>query len=282
MKKLKYHLIAKSIGFYINVLSFVAPKKAVQKAYTIFSSPRKGKIQIDAIPEVLKSAEAVAFDFEGKTIQTYIWKGNENVIFLIHGWESNSARWKKALPYILKSGYTIVAIDAPAHGLSSGKDFNAHKYTEFINHVAKMYPPKILIGHSIGGKACLHYHTIHKNKSVEKIVVLGAPSDFKAIFENYVSLLNLNSKVNIGLVNYYQENFNLSNKEIDGLLFSNETNLKGLIAHDIEDTVVAFAEAKKNANAWKEAEFIQTKGLGHSMNDEALFEKISSFITESK
>ena len=41
-------------------------------------------------------------------------------------------------------------------------------------------------------------------------------------------------------------------------------------------------QAKKNANTWKEAEFIQTKGLGHSMNDEALFEKISSFITESK
>lgn len=281
MKKLKYLLLAKSIGFYINLLSLVAPKKAIQKAYAVFSTPRKGKIEIDSIPEVLKSAEAIAFDFNGKTIQTYIWKGNETVLFLIHGWESNSARWKKALPYLLKSGYTIVAIDAPAHGLSSGRDFNAHKYTEFIHHVAKMYNPKILIGHSIGGKACLHYQTIHQNNNVEKIVVLGAPSDFKAIFENYVSLLNLNSKVNIGLVNYYQENFNLSNKEIEGLLFSNETNLKGLIAHDIEDAVVTFAEAKKNANAWKEAEFIQTKGLGHSMNDEALFEKISFFITES-
>ena len=281
MKKLKYLLLAKSIGFYINVLSFVAPKKAVQKAYAIFSTPRKGKIQIDAIPEVLKSAEAVAFDFEDKTIQTYIWKGNETVLFLIHGWESNSARWKKALPYILKSGYTVVAIDAPAHGLSSGKDFNAHKYTEFIHHVAKMYNPKILIGHSIGGKACLHYQTIHINNNVEKIVVLGAPSDFKSIFENYISLLGLNTKVNGELVNYYLKNFNLSNKEIEGPLFSNESNLKGLIAHDIEDSVVSFAEAKKNSNAWQEALFIETKGLGHSMNDEVLFEKISTFITES-
>ena len=282
MKKLKSLLLTKSIGFYINVLSFVAPKKAVQKAYTIFSTPRKGKIQIDAIPEVLKNAEAIAFDFEGNTIQTYLWKGNETVLFLIHGWESNSARWKKALPYILKSGYTIIAIDAPAHGLSSGLDFNAHKYTEFINHVAKMYPPKILIGHSIGGKACLHYQTIHKNNSVEKIVVLGAPSDFKLIFENYVSLLSLNSKVNIGLVNYYKENFNLSNKEIEGPLFSKDSNIKGVIAHDIDDKVVAFAEAKKNAKAWQEAIFIETKGFGHSMNDEALFEKISAFITDSK
>jgi len=281
MKKLKYFLLAKSIGFYINVLSFVAPKKAVQKAYAVFSTPRKGKIQIDAIPEVLKSAEAVAFDFEGKIIQTYLWKGNETVLFLIHGWESNSARWKKALPYILKSGYTIVAIDAPAHGLSSGKDFNAHKYTEFIHHVAKMYNPKILIGHSIGGKACLHYQTIHNNLNVEKIVVLGAPSDFKVIFENYVSLLGLNSKVNSELINFYKENYNLSNQEIEGPLFSDYKNLKGLIAHDIEDKVVAFAEAKKNSNAWKEAIFIETKGLGHSMNDEELFEKISEFIIQS-
>lgn len=281
MKKLKYFLLAKSIGFYINVLSFVAPKKAVQKAYAVFSTPRKGKIQIDTIPEVLKSAEAVAFDFEGKIIQTYLWKGNETVLFLIHGWESNSARWKKALPYILKSGYTIVAIDAPAHGLSSGKDFNAHKYTEFIHHVAKMYNPKILIGHSIGGKACLHYQTIHNNLNVEKIVVLGAPSDFKVIFENYVSLLGLNSKVNSELINFYKENYNLSNQEIEGPLFSDNKNLKGLIAHDIEDKVVAFAEAKKNSNAWKEAIFIETKGLGHSMNDEELFEKISEFIIQS-
>lgn len=281
MKKFKYFLLTKSIGFYINVLSFIAPKKAIQKAYDLFSTPRKGKIQLDDIPEVLKSAEAVAFDFESEKIQTYTWKGNETILFLIHGWESNSARWKKALPYILKSGYTVIAIDAPAHGLSSGRDFNAHKYSQYIHHIAKLYPPKILIGHSIGGKACLHYHSLHQNKGIEKIVVLGAPSDFKAIFENYISLLSLNSKVNKGLVNYYLENFNLSNKEIEGALFSNDNNPKGLIAHDLEDGVVAFAEAKKNAKAWKEAVFIETKGLGHSLNDEKLFEKISAFITES-
>jgi hypothetical protein len=86
--------------------------------------------------------------------------------------------------------------------------------------------------------------------------------------------------VNSGLINYYKENFNLSNKEIEGSLFSNESNIKGLIAHDIEDSVVSFAEAKKNSNAWKEALFIETKGLGHSMNGEELFVKISAFISE--
>ena len=89
-------------------------------------------------------------------------------------------------------------------------------------------------------------------------------------------------KVNSQLINFYKENYNLSNQEIEGPLFSDYKNLKGLIAHDIEDKVVAFAEAEKNAKAWQEAIFIETKGLGHSMNDEELFEKISAFITDSK
>ena len=115
MKKINYFLLTKSIGFYINVLSLISPKKATQKAYDLFSIPRKGKITLNSIPEILQNAEAVTLDFEGNTIQTYIWKGDKTVIFLIHGWESNSGRWKKALPFLLESGNTIVAIDAPAH-----------------------------------------------------------------------------------------------------------------------------------------------------------------------
>jgi len=280
MNKLIFLLLAKSIGFYINLLSCLAPKKAVLKAYTIFSNPRKGKIELENYPEILKDAEALSYDLAGKTIQTYLWKGNETVVFLIHGWESNSSRWKKALPFLLETGNTIVAIDAPAHGLSGGSDFNVHHYSEFIHHIANIYHPKILIGHSIGGKACLHYHSFYQNKTIEKIIILGAPSDFKAIFENYTSLLSLNSKVHKGLINYYLKNFNLSTDEIKAPLFSNDNKPKGLIAHDTEDAIVAFEEGKKNATIWKEAQFIVTNGLGHSMNDKALFEKIKTFITE--
>jgi len=161
MKKINYFLLTKSIGLYLNILSFISPKKATQKAYDLFSIPRKGKIKSDGIPEILQEAEAIALDFEGNTIQTYTWKGGETVIFLIHGWESNSARWKKALPFLLKTGNTIIAIDAPAHGLSSGIDFNVPKYAEFINHVAQRFKPQILIGHSIGGKACLYYQSLY-------------------------------------------------------------------------------------------------------------------------
>jgi hypothetical protein len=281
MKKINYFLLTKSIGFYINVLSFISPKKATQKAYDLFSIPRKGKITLNSIPEILQNAEALTLDFKGNAIQTYIWKGDKTVIFLIHGWESNSARWKKALPFLLETGNTIVAIDAPAHGLSGGIDFNVPKYAEFINHVAQKFEPQILIGHSIGGKACLYYQSLYENPSIKKMVILGAPSDFKVILKNYIALLSLNSIIYKGLENYYLENYNLNITEIQGRIFSSNIATKGFIAHDIEDKIVAFSEGEKNAIAWKEALFVPTKGIGHSMNDTDLYQKVIAFLAQA-
>jgi pimeloyl-ACP methyl ester carboxylesterase len=63
--------------------------------------------------------------------------------------ESNASRWKKK--YLLKkSGSTIIAIDAPAHGLSGG-EFNIPTYAEFIDILFKIQT-KYLIGHSLGVK----------------------------------------------------------------------------------------------------------------------------------
>lgn len=280
MKKIKYFLLTKSIGFYVNVLSFISPKKAIKKAYDLFSIPRKGKIIFYSIPEILQNAESKVLDFNNSAIQTYTWKGDETVIFLIHGWESNSSRWKKALPFLLKTGNTIVAIDAPAHGLSSGLDFNVPKYAEFINYAAKIYNPKILIGHSIGGKACLYYQSLYQNPSIEKMVILGAPSDFKVILKNYIALLSLNSIIHKGLETYYLENYKLNISEFEGQIFKSNINAKGFIAHDIDDKIVAFSEGEKNAAKWKNSIFIATKGLGHSLNDSDLYKKIVSFLQE--
>ena len=71
-------------------------------------------------------------------------------------------------------------------------------------------------------------------------------------------------------------------EEFSGRVFGSKIKIKGLIAHDIDDDVVSFEEGKKNASNWKEATFIETKGLGHSMHDDVLYNKIYSFLFEKK
>lgn len=282
MKKTVFFIFTKSIGLYINLLSFVLPKKASQLAYSFFSEPREGKLSKDKLPEILQEAQSEMFQLQEDSFHTYTWKGNDTVILLVHGWESNASRWENLLPYLKKSGSTIIAIDGPAHGLSSGKEFNIPQYAEFIHVAVQKFKPQYLIGHSIGGKTCLYYQSVYQNDALKKMVILGAPSDFKIILNNYITLLSLNSKISKSLEAHYLNNFKLSLEQFSGKTFASKLNIKGLIAHDIDDTVVLFEEGKKIAGAWKNVIFIETKGLGHSMHDDELYKKVSRFLFEAE
>ena len=182
-------------------------EKAKILAYRLFSQPRAGKINPHKLPKTLIHTEKETFTYEEETFQTYTWKGTDEIILLVHGWESNASRWKKLLHHLKPLGKTIIAIDAPAHGLSSGKEFNAPKYAEYINVLTKKYAPKYIIGHSIGGAAVTLYLNKFNTAFVEKVVLLGSPSDFKIINNNYVSMLSLNTKVKTLLEQYYNEKF---------------------------------------------------------------------------
>lgn len=273
-----YFLYTKSIGLYINFLSFVHPEKATQLAYSLFSKPRKGKLLQKNIPKTLKESEIESFHYRRQKFKSYIWKGNQTVIILAHGWESNSLRWEKLLPYLQKTGSTIIAIDGPAHGLSKGNKFDIPKYAAFINVVAQKYNPQYLIGHSLGGKTCLYYQYFYKNKNLEKIVSLGSPSDFNILLKNYINLLSLNDTVTNGLENQYRIVFKSSLNFFSGKHFASKINTKGLLAHDKGDTVVNIKEGKKIASVWKDSVFITTEGLGHSMHDDDLYKKIVEFL----
>ena len=282
MKKLLNFFIIKFIGVYINFLSFVYPKKAVQLAHSFFSEPRIGKLSKDNLPEILKESHSEAFQYKDDTIQTYTWQGNETVILLVHGWESNSSRWENLLPYLKKSGSTIIAVDGPAQGLSSGKEFAVPKYAEFIHVIVEKFKPKYIIGHSMGGKTCLYYQYKYQSTSIQKMVVLGSPSDFKIIFQNFIDLLSLNSKISKALEKKYIAILNRNLEEFSGQLFAAEIDIKGLVAHDIDDEIVLFKEAKKIVGAWKDVHFIETSGLGHRLHDDDLYKKVSEFLFETE
>ncbi len=281
MKKIKYFLLTKSVGFYINLLSFIQPDKANTLAYKLFSEPRKGKFKQNVLPKMLQNAKLEAVQFEEHSIQTYIWEGNENRILLVHGWESNASRWKKLLHHLKKTGCTIIALDAPAHGLSSGTEFNVPKYADFIHFISKKYNPKTVISHSIGGAASIYSLHKYPNPAIEKLVLLGSPSEMKIIVNNYVKMLSLNKKVAAFLGKQSEVKFNLKIDDFSAHLFSENLTLKALIAHDTLDEVVLVGESRKIVKSLKNAVFIETQGLGHSMHDDALYEKIRQFVFEA-
>jgi pimeloyl-ACP methyl ester carboxylesterase len=259
-------------------MSFVFPKKAGQLAYRFFSEPREGKLFPNTIPDILKEAEHETVSHEEHTIQTYTWRGNEKKILLVHGWESNASRWEQFIQLLKKSKSTIIALDGPGQGLSSGIEFNIPQYAKYVNALVQKFQPQYIIGHSMGGATCLYYQYKYNNPLLEKMVILGAPSEFNILLSNYKKTISLNDKAFEQLKQVVIDRFDIHPSDFSGKKFASTFNLKGLIAHDIDDTVVAFNEGKEIAQAWKSSQFIETKGLGHSLHDEQLYQHISNFL----
>lgn len=277
-KNIKYFVLTKSIGLYINAISFFSNQIAAKKAYQIFSKPRKGKIKTHKFPEVLKDAKKEQIFVGDNFCQTYIWAGSSEIILLIHGWESNASRWKKMLPDLKKTGKTIIAIDAPAHGNSCGKEFNVPKYVTFIEKLTEKYNPNIIIGHSIGGFASLYYQYLHQNSNLDKIILLGAPSDLQLMLDNYCDLLSLNFRARKALERLSEQLIKMKIDEFSGKNFAKKITTKTLVIHDLHDQIVSINEGKKIHTSLKNGLFLETKGFGHGLNNKKVFDEIISFL----
>lgn len=278
MQKLIYRVLTNSIGFYINLLSYTAPEKAVRLAYKYFSEPQEGKLLQDKLPKILQEAQADIITHNDMLFQVYRWQGAGKKVLLVHGWESNASRWEEIIPYLQNQNYDITALDAPAHGLTEGTEFNIPLYAAFIDLLVQNIKPQFMIGHSLGGATALFYQSHYKSTHLQKMVILGAPSDLNILLLNYKNLLGLNGNVMKLFNQFFVDRFDIKPDEFSAELFVKEITIPGLIVHDTEDSIVAFSEGVKIANSWKNSELITTTGLGHSLHDNALYKKIIAFL----
>ncbi|MCB4806631.1 alpha/beta hydrolase [Tamlana sp. 62-3] len=277
MKKIIQKNLPKIIGTSLNTISFIAPKYATTKALDIFMTPRKGRIQ-EKQHEFLNTASQLKLDYKNHSIQTYNWPGTEKTILLAHGWESNSYRWKVLINKLKKFNYNLVALDGPAHGKSSGTKFNAILYSEFINVVANHYKPNIIIGHSVGGMSSIFFQHNYQIKTLEKLVLLGAPSEFTKIFKSYVKMLNYNSKIEDGLNKMVEKRFDNETAYFSSANFTKKIETEGLIIHDKQDKIIGYDEAKLIARNYKNSTLKTTEGFGHGLKDDSIDDAIINFI----
>jgi pimeloyl-ACP methyl ester carboxylesterase len=269
--------VVRSIGNVLNATSLVSARYASDKALKLFASPRKGRYT-ESQRKVIDSAIYQELNYQNLNIATYRWAGKNKTVLLAHGWESNSSRWDYLLHHLKAEDYNIIALDAPAHGQSDGKQFNALLYAEFINQVAQKFKPEVYIGHSVGGMAGVFCLNKHKLPFAEKLILLGAPAHFTGVFSRYKSMMGYNSRISKGLDKIVMERFGHSTDYFSAANFSSKFTLKGLIVHDKKDRIIPYEDALLFANRFKTAELLTTEGFGHSLRDPSLTPKIIDFI----
>jgi len=272
-------LIPKIIGKLLECLSFFAPNKATKIAFDLFCKPRKGKAQPNH-NEFFKTAIQKKINTNNHSIATYQWKGKGKTIFLLHGWESNSFRWRNLVELLKLQDYNIIAIDSPAQGNSSGKYLNVPLYTECVKDIAKIYKPEIIIGHSLGGMTSIYYQYKYQDENINKIVALGPPSELKLFLIVFQNTIGVSNKFMQKFEEFLFKKYGSYSKEFSIAKYARSLNCNGLLVLDKNDNLAPYKLSKRIANKWENCELMTVEGIGHSLQANQINDRILEFIKE--
>ncbi|MDC6386045.1 alpha/beta hydrolase [Flagellimonas taeanensis] len=277
MKKLLNKIMPLAYGQYYNAYSLIAPKKVAHNAFHLFCTVRKGRV-LPQQAEYLERAKLTVENVANHQLQVYHWPGNKETVLLVHGWESNTFRWRNLIKKLQEADFNIIGFDAPSHGHSSGKHLYVPLYEEAVDHMVKKYGPKHLIGHSVGGMTIMYNQYKNPCDHVEKMVTIGSPSEFYEIMTHFQKILKFNNRVLSHLDDYVMDRFGFRIHEFSTSSFARSIDKKGLLFHDKLDNITLYhASVQVNAN-WKDSSLVSTEGLGHSMHQDDVNDQIISFL----
>jgi len=279
MKKTLKKYLPVLIGKQLLLLFIFNKKRALQKAYILFSSPRKGKVLVDQ-EYFLEEAEDEIITVNKTHLQTYRWPAMGETVLMVHGWDSNSHRWKTLIEKLHQQNFNIIAFDAPAHGNSSGKTLNVPFYAECLQKIVTLYRPNYVIGHSIGGMTTIFHQYRFPNLEIEKLVVLAPPTELAVIMKGYQQTLKLSEKFMEALSQYFKDTFGFYFDEFSVATFAKKITQPGLLIHDKYDDIAPYSGAEKIHKNWKDIKFMTTENFGHSLFFDEVDDIIINFLKE--
>ena len=271
-------LIPKLIGLYLNLLAVVAPSKAASIGFFLFCRPLRSKLAAHH-HAFFDSAEKFCFESGGETIQAYRWgRGPKNVL-LVHGWQSHAFRWKKYVEAFDKSRYSVYAIDAPGHGLSTGKTMTVPLYSQAVETLlGRVGELHAAIGHSVGGFTAVYAFYRKPELSPRKLVVMAAPGEAQEFFQFFQKVLGVTDRVLELTAKRFEQITGHPPGYFSAPFFARHLDFPGLIVHATHDAETPVENARRLYSAWRKSELVLTRGNDHNLRSPEILAQVLAFV----
>jgi len=274
-------MILKLLRFSFRVGGRISPRVAGRIAYKLWFTPTRFKTPASE-KNALESANIKHIHIKNHIIATYSWGRSGPTVLLVHGWSGRGTQLGSFVEPLVAAGYRVLSFDAPAHGKSSGKQTNAYELADTILALQHYYGTfASVITHSFGGP-CVAL-AIQRGFETKRFVSISPPADTLGLVEKFISTLRIPEKAGSNLTQRIETAFGKTIwGDISMLNTVKQLKIPGLIIHDDHDVDIAWQEGHAVAQAWKNARFIRTSGLGHRriLRDAAVVESAVSFIND--
>lgn len=205
--------------------------------------------------------------------------GNGCPILMIHGWEARATQMASFIQPLLDAGHEVIAIDAPAHGMSLGKHSHPMKFVEAIFAAENAFGPfAAVIGHSMGAGSAIY--SVAEGLQTDKLISISAPASFKRASARFAQFIGLNQHTQNRFLRHVEHNVGLSFDAIDLVRKAQDITIPTLIIHDQDDKEIPSADAKELLRVMPNSRFYETKHLGHRkiMRNSLVVDATASFI----
>jgi pimeloyl-ACP methyl ester carboxylesterase len=262
------------------VIAFLSTKFATVFAFKLFTTPIKHKRPKREIEMDEKSIQTlITVPSINKKIVVYQYGVSEKKVLLVHGWSGRGTQLCKIADELLKSGYSTVSFDAPAHGKSPGNSSIMVDFIDSILEIDKLYGPfEIAIGHSLGGMSVLN--AIKKGFFVKRAVLIGSGDIVQDIIDDFIKKLELKPVISAQLCLYIENKYGGSMDDYSAYRAASKTEIPTLVIHDENDPEVPVKAGIHIHKHLKNRELMITKELGHRkiLADHEVIKKIINFI----
>ncbi len=266
------------IGTIINILGAISPKLGARCALYLFQSPRGKKLKESEI-QYLESARFNVPNGQ-PMISYYKWGEHNRSLLLNHGWESSAIRWKPYIGKLNDLGYSVIAIDAPSHGLSKHNKFNAYLYSLALYPLIQHCQPEIVIGHSIGGFVSVLTGAEQPQYQPNRYILLAPNNKIKDTFATYQSLLGMTDRVMSVAIEMVKD---MTPEGHAVEYFESEKLIKSIpvpidIIHDKQDRLLPFSESKRLEEMYDNVTLHETDGYGHRLRSLDIVTQVVSLV----
>lgn len=256
------------------------PEMAAKLAAEAFMRPRCNANYMHTLPD---GAERISVIYNLRKLAGYAW-GNPcaETVLLVHDWHSNLGSMMHMVEPLVKSGYRVVAFDAPGHGQSPAQQTHMIAYGEAIRAAMEQFEVKRLVAHGIGATAALVMlaRVAEMRAQLQQIVLLAPISSMHEQVEAFARGRGLRYKQMKRLRMEIERRLSLSIGVCDAVYAAGMMSLPGLIIHDEDDHVAHFSAGLRIAAGWYNAIFEVTSGISHDdmLHNEDIIDSIIDFL----
>lgn len=267
----------------LNLLSVFSPTMAAKSAYAIFSTPfRKSR---KPAPPIFDQCERLSIQTTGRRVIAYRWNHpSTQKILILHGFESRAYNFEAYIRPLTRLGFEVVAMDAPAHGASEGKNLSLPDYVSAIGSVNEKYGPfQAFLSHSFGGLALGMFLENNPRHLASAAMLIAPATETTTAIDGFFRFLQLRQPIRVAFDRHIR---NLSGRE--PAYFSLKRIIpklnehRFLWIHDEDDELTPLSDVKPlMEQSPLHVRFIITQGLGHRKiyRDNKVRQQIMEFLS---